>query len=50
MKKANPNDDGTPWPEQRAELLVCPHCGGRRRLLAAVTAPESIEKVAVVME
>ncbi len=27
------------------EALVCPHCGGRRRLLAAVTAPEAIERV-----
>jgi hypothetical protein len=27
------------------EVLVCPKCGGRRLLLAAVTAPESIERV-----
>ena len=39
-----------PWAELlrrvfEVEVLVCPHCGGRRRLLAAVTAPESIERV-----
>ena len=27
------------------EVLVCRHCGGMRRLLAAVTAPESIGQV-----
>ena len=26
-------------------MLVCPRCGGARRLLTATTAPESIEKV-----
>ncbi len=31
------------------EALVCPHCGGRRRLLAAVTAPESIARVLSAM-
>jgi hypothetical protein len=27
------------------EVLVCPHCRGARRLLAAITAPASIERV-----
>jgi len=27
------------------EALVCPHYGGARRLPAAITAPESIERV-----
>ena len=27
------------------EALVCPHCGGVRRLLAAITAPESIQRL-----
>jgi hypothetical protein len=27
------------------DVLVCPHCGGARRLLAAITAPRSIERV-----
>ena len=27
------------------DVLTCPHCGGARRLLAAITAPESIERV-----
>jgi hypothetical protein len=26
-------------------LFVCPHCGGVRRLLAAITEPAAIEKV-----
>ncbi len=38
-----------PWAELlrrvfEVEASVCPHCGGRRRLFAAVTAPESIER------
>jgi hypothetical protein len=27
------------------DVLVCPHCGGARRLLAAITAPRSVERV-----
>ncbi len=27
------------------DVLVCPHCGGARRLLAAITAPDAIAKV-----
>ena len=43
-----------PWAELlrrvfEVEALVCPHCGGRRRLLAAVTAPESIARVLSAM-
>ena len=39
-----------PWAELlrrvfEVNVLVCPHCGGARRLLAAITAPESIERV-----
>jgi hypothetical protein len=39
-----------PWAELLrrvfdVEVLVCPHCGGARRLLAAITAPASIERV-----
>jgi hypothetical protein len=39
-----------PWAELlrrvfEIEEFVCPHCGGARRLLAAITAPEAIEKV-----
>jgi hypothetical protein len=39
-----------PWAELlrrvfEIEVFVCPHCGGARRLLAAITAPEAIEKV-----
>jgi hypothetical protein len=39
-----------PWAELlrrvfEIDVLVCPHCGGARRLLAAITAPESIERV-----
>ena len=39
-----------PWAELlrrvfEVEVLVCPRCGGRRRVLAAITAPESIAKV-----
>jgi len=43
-----------PWAELlrrvfEVEALVCPHCGGARRLLAAITAPESIERVLLAM-
>ena len=31
------------------DVLVCPHCGGARRLLAAITAPESIARVLSAM-
>ncbi|MCK5943259.1 MAG: hypothetical protein KAI24_14865 [Planctomycetes bacterium] len=39
-----------PWAELlrrvfEVEVLVCQHCGGARRLLAAITAPRSIERV-----
>jgi hypothetical protein len=39
-----------PWSELlrrvfAIDVLVCPHCGGVRRLLAAITAPDAIEKV-----
>jgi hypothetical protein len=39
-----------PWAELlrrvfAIDVLVCPHCGGVRRLLAAITAPESIARV-----
>ncbi|MCB9879397.1 MAG: hypothetical protein H6835_17520 [Planctomycetes bacterium] len=39
-----------PWAELlrrvfAIDVLVCPHCGGVRRLLAAITAPDAIEKV-----
>jgi uncharacterized protein YbaR (Trm112 family) len=27
------------------DVLVCPHCGGRRRLLAAIHDPRSIQRV-----
>lgn len=27
------------------DVFVCPHCDGARRLLAAITAPDAIEKV-----
>jgi 23S rRNA U2552 (ribose-2'-O)-methylase RlmE/FtsJ len=27
------------------DMLRCPHCGGVRRLLAAITDPDAIEKV-----
>ena len=33
-----------PW-----DVLVCPHCAGRRRLLAAIHDPVSIERVLVAM-
>lgn len=43
-----------PWAELlrrvfEVEVLVCPHCGGARRLLAAITAPESIARVLSAM-
>ena len=39
-----------PWAELlrrvfEAEVLVCPHCGGARRLLAAIHDPASIERL-----
>ena len=39
-----------PWAELlrrvfEVDVLVCPHCGGVRRLLAAITEPAAIEKV-----
>jgi len=39
-----------PWAELlrrvfAVEVLVCPHCRGRRRLLAAITSPDAIERV-----
>ena len=39
-----------PWAELlrrvfEVEVLVCPHCGGSRRLLAAIHAPASIERL-----
>ena len=39
-----------PWAELlrrvfAIDVLVCVHCGGARRLLAAITAPRSIERV-----
>ena len=43
-----------PWAELlrrvfEVEVLVCPRCGGRRRVLAAITAPESIARVLSAM-
>jgi len=31
------------------DVLLCRHCGGRRRLLAAIHDPESIRRVLVAM-
>jgi hypothetical protein len=33
----------------RVEVLVCPHCGGPRRLLAAVHDPVAIRRILVAM-
>jgi len=43
-----------PWAELLArvfaiEVLVCPHCGGRRRVLAAIHDAESIRRVLTAM-
>lgn len=39
-----------PWAELlrrvfEIDVFYCPHCGGVRRLLAAITAPDAIERV-----
>ena len=31
------------------DVLLCRHCGGRRRLLAAIHDPESIRRVLIAM-
>ncbi len=43
-----------PWAEllrrvYLVDVLWCPHCGGRRRLLAAIHEPESIRRVLLAM-
>jgi len=31
------------------DVLLCRHCGGKRRLLAAIHGPESVRRVLVAM-